>query len=497
MNEPGNPLKAIGYVRQSRGRNGEDEDSSLSLSQQEETIREWSKRNNYTIVGIVKDFDETGRTMDRPGFVALREAVRPGMTVVTYKYDRFARNLIGQELAVDELETFGVDVRSITEPPGKLPRQLLGSIAEYYSDQLSERLTAIRASAAKGGRYTAAKPAFGYRRSKVDIATDPTTGATKTHRSGPIELDPERAPLMVEAFTRVADGESLTSILLDLRTRGYFHGSNAHVLTRMIQNPVYYGAVRYRGAIVATGTHPAIVSEAQWLLANERMANRPNVRRKAIAHWAEGLVYHVCGRRMYLDDIPSPPHPRDGTRTHYLYYRCVATSRLDSCGIPLRTYSVRKFDRAIVDCLTRCLETVASLPTALAHATARAGGIDIDRQRQLLDKQRTAAEKRREKARGEYLSGDDDVNAWEAEKRRHKAEIDRIDAEVTSLPSAPDLDRYTAIADLINHAVETIALTTDAPALRRIVETLGVVVVSVDGMTIRFHEDVADFSPGA
>jgi DNA invertase Pin-like site-specific DNA recombinase len=338
--------KAIGYVRQSRGRQGEDEDSSLSLGQQEETIREWAKRNAYTIVGIVKDFDETGRTMDRPGFLALREAVRPDMTVVTYKYDRFARNLIGQELAVEDLEALGVEVRSITEPPGKLPRQLLGSIAEYYSDQLSERLTAIRSSAAHAGRYTAAKPAFGYRRSKVEIVTDAAGNVTE-RRSGPIELDPERAPIMADVFARIADGHSAISIITDLRTRGYFHGSNAHVLVRMIQNPVYYGAVRYRGAIVATGTHPAIVTEDLWQRANERMANHPSVRRKPVAHWAEGLVYHACGRRMYLDDVESRPRKRDGIQPQYLYYRCVATSSIDACGIARPTPSANSTRRSL------------------------------------------------------------------------------------------------------------------------------------------------------
>jgi hypothetical protein len=379
------------------------------------------------------------------------------MTVVTYKYDRFARNLIGQELAVEDLEALGVEVRSITEPPGKLPRQLLGSIAEYYSDQLSERLTAIRSSAAHAGRYTAAKPAFGYRRSKVEIVTDAAGNVTE-RRSGPIELDPERAPIMADVFARIADGHSAISIITDLRTRGYFHGSNAHVLVRMIQNPVYYGAVRYRGAIVATGTHPAIVTEDLWQRANERMANHPSVRRKPVAHWAEGLVYHACGRRMYLDDVESRPRKRDGIQPQYLYYRCVATSSIDACGIARKTYSVRKFDQAILAHLSTILGAIVPLETAIAHATARAGGDAIERRRVALERERQAAEKRRAKARAEWMDGGDDASAWDAEKRRHRDAIARIDAECLALPSAPDTARYAVIAASLAQAAESIAL---------------------------------------
>jgi DNA invertase Pin-like site-specific DNA recombinase len=63
--------KAIAYVRQSRGRQGEDEDSSLSLTQQEASIAAWAVANGYELLPPIKDHDETGRTMHRPGFDSL------------------------------------------------------------------------------------------------------------------------------------------------------------------------------------------------------------------------------------------------------------------------------------------------------------------------------------------------------------------------------------------------------------------------------------------
>jgi DNA invertase Pin-like site-specific DNA recombinase len=101
--------KIVPYLRQSKGRADESEETSLSLNQQEEAIREWGERNGYDVLPAVRDHDETGRTMARPGFASLKDAIRPGVTVGVYKYDRLARNLIGQELAVEELEALGVE----------------------------------------------------------------------------------------------------------------------------------------------------------------------------------------------------------------------------------------------------------------------------------------------------------------------------------------------------------------------------------------------------
>lgn len=53
------------YIRQSRAVNGESEDSSLSLSQQEDSIKAWGERAGFHVLRAIRDHDETGRTMNR------------------------------------------------------------------------------------------------------------------------------------------------------------------------------------------------------------------------------------------------------------------------------------------------------------------------------------------------------------------------------------------------------------------------------------------------
>ncbi|WP_205616908.1 recombinase family protein, partial [Streptomyces sp. OM5714] len=75
---------------------------------------------------------------------------------------------------------------------------------------------------------------------------------------------PTRAPLVHEAFQRIAAGETEYSIIQDFRTRGerlpgiawqYYH------LRTMLRNPGYAGHRVFQGEILREGTWPAIVTQ--------------------------------------------------------------------------------------------------------------------------------------------------------------------------------------------------------------------------------------------
>lgn len=493
----------IAYVRQSRARPGEDEETSLSLGQQERALTEWGRAQGFARIVVVKDHDETGRTMQRPGFrdLTARAAAHPGATIAVYKYDRFARNLIGQELAVEELERLGVAVRSVTEPPGKLPRQLLGSIAEYYSDQLSERLIAIRASAAQAGRYLAARPAYGYRRAHAEEVADPRTGGVRVRRSGPIEPDPDAAPIVRELFARAAAGEALYALCRDLTARGVpgpRGGPWQVFLVRgILTNPAYRGVVRHKGAEVARGAWPAIVDDEPWLTVQRRLARTHRPRPKAdLASWCEGRVRHACGSPMYL--LPIKRHPRrDGTVPPPApTFVCRRSAAADRCGLPHLSVLAATVEAAARRCLVADLgpARIATLEQATRRAEAAVGGADVLRARARLERARIQADRRREKARELFLAGDDDRARWEAEKARHAAEVARIVAELAVLPAAPDPDRYRRVAAELAGFGAALAEASDA-ALGAVLAAVGEVVVGPEGIAIAYAAPIADFVP--
>jgi DNA invertase Pin-like site-specific DNA recombinase len=491
--------RLLPYIRQSRGRQGEDEDSSLSLTQQEESIRAWGAANGYEVLPAIRDHDETGRTMHRPGFLLLKEAARPGTTIAVWKYDRFARNLIGQELAVDELERLGVEVRSITEPPGKLPRQLLGSISEYYSDQLSERLVAIRASAALSGKYLAAVPAYGLRRRDEQIVLNPETGDATTRRTGPVEIDPAIGPVMVECFERVAAGEQMYAICRDLHARGIptQRGVTWEVtfLRRALRNPIYRGVIRHRGREVAAADAPRLVSDELWYAVQDRLNRTARTRERKHPprpSWVEGLIEHACGRRMYLTMIRGKVRKGDGGLDYYPNYVCQRSTGNDRCGIAHLAVSAPKAEAAARACLIADLPAIVTIEQAVAQAERAAGGSVIVKQRAALERRRQQTEKERARARQLWIRGDDDEATWDAEKRRYADELAAIDAALTALPTMPDRDRYRVAGERLRQFAPVVS-DLEPPALRAILDVVGRLVVEPAGITVRYDAPFRDF----
>src|SRR4051812_13416292 len=83
-----------GYVRVSRvsGRGGE---NFISPDQQRKAIERWARDNGVTIGSWHEDLDESGGSLDRPGFLAALERVESGASgglVVAY-LSRFARSV--------------------------------------------------------------------------------------------------------------------------------------------------------------------------------------------------------------------------------------------------------------------------------------------------------------------------------------------------------------------------------------------------------------------
>lgn len=491
--------RLLPYVRQSVGRFDETESSSLSLNQQEDSIREWGEHHGFTVLRAIRDHDESGRTMNRPGFQALLSVVRPGVTVATWKYDRFARNLIGQEQAVAALEDAGATVISITDPPGKLPRQIMGSIAEYYSDQLSERLIAIRQASVKAGRYVGVVPPFGYRRRDVVTIPDPRTGRMRERRTGPIVIVPDDAAVVLDLFEQIRDGALMHPLTRELQSRGIVtpagYPITATWLRRLLRNPFYRGVVTYKGREVGPGIHEPIVDETLWQAVQDRLDHNPRTRRKKQEHirsFAEGYVQHACGSRMYHAIYAH--RLASGELSRYPVFACRRANGLDKCGIAHMVVVAHKVETAIRACLIEDVAGVRSLDHAIATAERAAGGVDAGKARAFLAKQRARADERLSRARELWLNGDDDLDAWEREKAQHKEAVSVIDRELAAVPVAPDPARFRIAAETLAGVADLIAMMPE-DALRGLLSAVGVLVVSPTGMMMSYRPVIRDFLP--
>ncbi len=129
-------------------------------------------------VGCLKVFVDraSGANDQRPELHRLLDQLRPGDTLVVWRLDRLGRNLKHLIETVTSLEERKVSFQSLTEgidtrsPGGRLIFHVLGSIAEFERDLISERtragLAAARARGRRGGRPTVLTPA------KISVARE-------------------------------------------------------------------------------------------------------------------------------------------------------------------------------------------------------------------------------------------------------------------------------------------------------------------------------------
>ena len=111
-----------------------------------------------------KIFEEkaSGAKRDRPELQALLDYVREGDTIVVWKLDRLARSLRQLIETVEDLESRGIGLRSLTESidtsssGGRLIFHIFGALAEFERTVIRERtmagLVAAKARGRVGGR---------------------------------------------------------------------------------------------------------------------------------------------------------------------------------------------------------------------------------------------------------------------------------------------------------------------------------------------------------
>jgi len=97
----------------------------------------------------------SGKRFDRPEFLRMLDVARPGDVIVVWRLDRLGRSLKQLIETVTMLAERGIELRSLKEkldtttPTGKLLFHIIGAMAEFERDVISER---TQARAATSGR---------------------------------------------------------------------------------------------------------------------------------------------------------------------------------------------------------------------------------------------------------------------------------------------------------------------------------------------------------
>jgi len=262
-------MDAVIYLRVSTKEQAAKDETGEGYSipaQREACVRHIIDRG-WNLAGEFTDAGESARTADRPMLRALLRRVAEGEigAVVVHKIDRLARSMDDHVAIRAALRRGGVQLVSVTEnieetASGRLVEGIHALMAEFYSANLGSEIRKGMTQKAKMGGWPGRAP-IGYWNVRERV------GGRDVSR---VELDPERALLVREAFRLYATGEY--SIL---ELRGTMHAKgltspharkpgapmSASKLAEMLANPFYVGVVEW-GGVHSEGQHrPTRVTE--------------------------------------------------------------------------------------------------------------------------------------------------------------------------------------------------------------------------------------------
>jgi len=240
-----------------------------SIADQLAELRELAKKENIEIVDTLVE-KQTAKIPGRPVFAEMLKRIEAGEAegILAWHPDRLARNSVdgGQIIylvdtgIIKELKfpTFWFD----PTPQGKFMLSIAFGQSKYYIDNLSENIKRGHRQKLKNGLWPQMAP----------------LGYLNNRETKQIYVDKEKAKFIKKAFEAYASGKhtlkELRKIINGLGLRGrrdkMLSVSNYQYL---LQNPFYYGVIRYNGEYFE-GKHEPIIAKKLFDQAQEVMKQK-------------------------------------------------------------------------------------------------------------------------------------------------------------------------------------------------------------------------------
>lgn len=225
---------AVVYTRVSTGRQVQ----NASLETQERSCTDFCERNGWQVLRVFREEGESAKTADRTQLLEALEFCRgnrPRLAYfVVYDVKRFARDCEDHDALRRTLAKWDIKLRAATQSIGERPEErfmerILSGEAEYDNAVRRERTVGGMGTRLSQGMWTFKAP-LGY-------------WNERTPEGKTIVPDPERAPLIREAFERYATGlHKRQAVLTWINDRGLKTWKGKRVSTetfrRMLINPL-------------------------------------------------------------------------------------------------------------------------------------------------------------------------------------------------------------------------------------------------------------------
>lgn len=215
----------------------------ISLSAQEEALKNYASALGYDVMKVYKDEGKSGKNITgRPEMQKLLEdaKLRKFQAIFIYKLDRFSRSLKDLIETIEKLKEWNIDFVSLqdkietTSASGKLMFHIISAFAEFERNVTSERTKFAMDKKARDGNIVTRAP-FGYKSENKKIITS------------------ENSYLVQEIF------QDFLNQKISLTKLAKKYGFSVNGLKKIISNQTYLGKIKFDGQTYQ-GSHQPLIS---------------------------------------------------------------------------------------------------------------------------------------------------------------------------------------------------------------------------------------------
>ena len=330
---------AVVYLRVSTAEqtHGAGSTEGYSIPAQRQACQRKAAELGAEVIAEFPDMGTSAKSASRPQLQAMLAhlAEHGGIDyVIVHKIDRLARNRADDVEIQIAIERAGAQLVSVSEsvdktPSGRLVRNIMADLAEFYSANLAtEILKGSTEKARRGGTPGLAPIGYLNVRKLVD-----------GHEVRTVVIDEERAPFVRRAFELYASGEySVRQLHRKLTDEGFTVRATPKrpaqplalsKLHKLLRNRYYIGQVTYR-AVEYPGLHPAIISSELFAQVQRILDERDqsSTKQRTHSHYLRGLLTCArCGSRLIYMQV-------QGRGGQFSYYACGRRHRVQTCDLP-------------------------------------------------------------------------------------------------------------------------------------------------------------------
>ncbi len=455
------------------------QDVDLSVAAQLRALREYAERNGYVVVREYIDEAESGRVANRPQFRQMLNDARKSEAlfheILVWKFSRFTRSREHAVAFKSMLRKRGIRVVSITEhaddsPTGRLMEAIIESVDEFYSANLAQEVTRGMRESASRGFWVSSHPPYGYRKTYVD------DGPKKRPR---LEIDPERAAVVLRIFQMADSGQSILDISRTFNREGIASPTGKRwsktVVHQILKKETYTGTMIWgvnskdkSPPVRVPDAFPAIVSRSLF----ERVASSMRSRARQVIHPRRVTGAFLLSGLAKCRPCRRALNGQTAKSGKYGYYVCQSLIKhgKEACGTP--RLNARRFEESVLDHIRENVLTDANIRELVKFVNDERNDVERDLRRQMesIEAEITDVRTRLERLYLALETSDLEIQDIAPRIREHRERESRLlqtSSELAAALSAPDTSMFNtdSVAEFAESASKSLSNST--PSERR------------------------------